>query len=407
MCRFAWILIFVLIAHAPAHAEEPSKSETKFLRALTNALGDESSDVVQAAQLGLDAMKGKAAWYLIRELRKFKGAKRDAAREVLIDLGRHTTDAVRAYGKLSTRMQDALKPVLAEIAEVKKQEEAKVAAPVPNATVDARVDAILAKAPANHWSSHSRITDSLVALGRPAIPRLLAHLDPAKHDDASMRPRWAVSALGRLCNAADVPRLGEQFEKGWTQVAAVFEDMKLEACVPYLVRALGRGQLTHDIGSACKAYATPKLRVAAVVFLERHGTRLEGGTGSLLEMLTTLRAVEALPAIVAIQRARESGAGDPLTQMNREFHDFHMGRALAKLGEPVGLELLIPLLGVSGHDKWMISEVGRTLNAVTGKSFWMEGGANDTALGEYERWWVKHRGVLEWDEKRRRYVVGN
>ena len=401
--RIMVIGVALILAALPAFAAEPDSKEKRFLKTLANGLASESEDVRAGAAQGLIAMKGKAAYYLVREIGRLKPDARAAAIDVLIALANYTRIELKGLSRMPS---GAAGEALQKVKDALVGEGGSAGFGDRDPEMDMAVDKIMRTLPQDSWSSRHPGTDELAELGREAIPSLLAYLDPAHGHEMGSHAQWAQSALAKLCNARDVPRLGALLDDRWDQVANTLEKINSPTAVPYLVRSLERRHLTNDIGEALKHFADPRSRKPAVAFVEGLESMPEGMM-PLCDMLVKLRAREAVPAL---RKLSELDIPDEFEGMganvpsNKARNAMILGRALAELGEPKGVEMLFPVLEASGFDDWLVRWAGEALNKVTGQSFWYDGCAGSTSRAKYEAWWHEKGSELKWNESRRRFM---
>jgi HEAT repeat protein len=386
---------------------EPSKSEVRFVEMLVDALVDESPNVRAAAEEAVRTLGGAAVRVILRDLQKYDTNTRGAALRVLEGMG---TVALAEIQGLAARPRGVAGKELAAV----EESLAKTASPTAlegDPKVHAAVERIVRTLPRNTWSSNSPLTDQLVALGRPAVPALLVHLDPAAEERLEMARQYVVDALRRLATRDDLHTLGRLLDDGWEAAAAVLQGLDDSRAVPYLGSALTRGQMSQAIGEALLHYRDPRTVEPALTFLEGAGGSLEQGIDKVLEMLVALQATEALPVIrrnaqapAPIEAGLSPGPGFefPGEKTRREVV---FGKAIAGLGDREGLPLLIGALDARGMDEWLAREAGEALNRLTGQYHWRGAGSGAAAKASYTRWWEANRARLEWNAKRQRYVV--
>jgi hypothetical protein len=183
------------------------------------------------------------------------------------------------------------------------------------------------------------------------------------------------------------------------KAASVLKELRDDACIPALIRAMDRGQMSWELAEAIKSYNNPALLGAIVTFLRKHGAGFPYGTRELLEVVIQERLVVALPAVRKMAAAKLDR--DPNLASNRVA----VGRALAFLGDHSGIPILIRQLVPSRHDEWVADNAGRSLNALTGLALWTEGGDSRAARTAYQSWYDANRDRLHFDPAMRRYEV--
>jgi hypothetical protein len=405
--RFVSACLLVVAAWGAglARAEEPTRQEERFLKSLVAALDHESADVRRVAEEALVLMGPKAAYHLVHDVKRVKPTARDAVVRILVAIGAPSRAEIAALRRLPSGDYGK---VLAEVRAALEEGAGGAGFGAGDPVVAARVDAIMATLPKDSWSSNDPAIDRLVSLGREAIPALVKYLDPAAGDIGNMHADWAASALEKLCKAKDVVKLGALLDDGWGKVARVFKGMDERRGVPYMIRALERGQLTYDIASALLHFADSRSRKPVVTWLEAHGPEFAAGTGDLMDLCVALGAREAVPAILHILQAPDEAEpfNLPFDKEDRTRKEVLCGSALAGLGEPSGIPILISVVHLRGmRVDWLARRAGETLNRVTGQRFWQDGGDRRRAQQLYEAWWSENEKDLAWDEARKRFVV--
>jgi PBS lyase HEAT-like repeat len=394
--RFTLAVVILVTLAGPAFAvEEPTASEQRFMKALVAGLTDDSPAVRAASEEALALMGGKAAWYLVDQIKRLKSGALDAAVRVLVRVGRPSLEQIELLEKRpSGKAGDALERVLSAFTGDGGVGGFGQAEP----DMVARVREIMRKVPRDSWGGMEEpALVELVALGRPAIPALLPYIGPGADRTRGMAGFAAVSALGDICDSGDTVRLGLLLDQGWMRIASVMRDIGDPACIYSLVRALDEGRMSHDVGSALQHFEHPASRAPVVQFLTERGTTFPSGTSSLLELMEVLRATEALPAI------RKMLATPARERFNESRQKMYTAKALARLGDPAGIPVLISLVVLPRDDQWMERWVGEALNGVTGQSFWSEGSNATQVKAAYEKWWKANGEDLTWNEAARQY----
>ena len=131
MVRVLAVLLSVLLCSAPARAEEPTRGEAKFMRTLVKSLDDDSEDVRQAAHAAFLALRHKGAHFLVREIKSLKGARLEAARAILVELGPTALQAIQELEKPSAAHRKLLDPIR-DVLEGKIEVDGKTLPPMAN-----------------------------------------------------------------------------------------------------------------------------------------------------------------------------------------------------------------------------------------------------------------------------------
>jgi hypothetical protein len=392
--RSVSLLVVAFLCRA-ALGEEATASETKFLRALTEGLVDQSPEVRRAAAEALVVMGRKAAAHLVGKIHQLSEPAVDAAVEVLVRIGEASLEEIdrlpptRAAHEALERVRKAL-----------EGEGGVGGFGAPDPGVQQEVRAIIGRMPTNHFTSGDPALREIQALGRPAIPVLLDYLNPAHGNVGGMRDTIAQEVLGLLCRDKDVARLCRLLDLGWLKVAAVLAKIGSRDCVPALIRVLDRGQLSWDVARALQTLDDARADKPIVRFLEKCGAEFPYGTRTLLEIVARRRLEEALPTL---RRMRDFARRD---EGNAAGNEVELGRTLVLLGDASGIPLLIRNLNPRGRrDEWSARNAGETLNAVTGLSIWRVGIDGTEATAAYRDWWEANGDKLEWDAAMRRFRV--
>ena len=384
----------LLLAGTALAAEEPTRTEQRFMKALVAGLADGSASVRAASEEGLVMMGSKGAWYLVDQISRIKTKALEPTVRILIRIGRPALEQIELLEKRPTGRSGRAHD---EVLRAFTGDGGVGGFGAPEATVAARVKEIMKTVPRNRWGSDEPALKNLVALGRPAIPALLPYLSPSYKTYGTMAGHAAESALGELCDSGDTSRLALLLDQGWLRIASVMRDIGDRNCIHSLIRCLQEGRMSHDVGTALEHFQDPISRVPLVDFLETHGTNFPSGTSSLLELAEALGATEALPAIrkILATPAKESH--------NRNRRKMYAAKAMALLGDSAGIPVLITLLTVPRDDRWMAPWIGNALNGVTGQSFWSEGRDGKEVRAAYEKWWHQNGSNLRWNGTSRSY----
>lgn len=388
MRRVVIAVALVFLSTPIARAAEPTPGEEKFLKSLVDALTNDSHEVRLAAEEALVAMGGKAATYLVTNMRRVRSEAQDAVERTLVRIGQPTWDAIEGLdkrpggkaGELLDRVEAALKGAggIGGFGE-------------PDPTVESKVRAILSGIPAGSFSSDDPSVDKLVELGRPAIPSLISRLRPSKGFHTGFENLACTYALGRICGPQDTLHLGQLLDQGWLEVAAVMKEVGDPACVPVLIRALDAGRMSSEVGDAVRSLKDPRTRIPVIRFLERYGDSYPNGTSDLLDLVVEFQATEAIPIIKRIAKSESKES------LNRNSRIVWCCRALVSLGDPAGFPPLIASLSLGGQDEWLVNWAGETLNDVTGQNLWRRGMDGAEARAQYSAWYEQVKGSLAWD----------
>lgn len=342
----------------------------------------------------LSAKSGDGAWKALEKLCARIGAR--ASVERLESLAESTKDATRK-GKLS-----ALAAKLKE----------SVPGSAVNAGLAARINALLAPLrTANSFSSNDPVVDTLVELGHDAVPILLTHLKPG--DRRGMVGNAVEAALKRLAVPEDLPSLKESLHRGNSETAsAIGELLKggLKEALKVLHDAVAKGIFGHRVTAALESSPEPAdtARVVAQWFKSRP-TAAEHDVAFAAELLGKLGVLEAAEALVPwIAKAKDQQTV------------YHLGMAMALLGESKGIPLLIRIVAGEGFAEgrffdWCRPHAARELNEISGKSLDV---ANERISGEatpeqerslaaagkeYKAWWESAKGKLKFDKSTRQW----
>jgi hypothetical protein len=386
-------LLLVLLS-AIALAQGATPSEREFLQALTAALSDESQDVQQAASGALVRMGRKAAAHLVAEMKRLDADARERAVDVLVAIGQASLDEIDRLEKLPAgEAGEALGRVKGEL-----EGRGGIAGfGVPDPDLQRKVREIIARGPANRYISDSPRAREIEALGRPVIPVLLEYLNPTTPHFPGMHQTIATDILGRLCRADDVPGLCRLLDLGWLRVAAVLARIGDRSCVPAITRAMRKGQMSWELAEAIRMLDDPRLDQPIVRFLDEHGQAFAYGTRHLLEIVADRRLAKALPALRGMRGATHRDSP------NAVGNEVALGRALALLGDPSGIPLLIRNLDVERRERWLAEQAGKTLNAITGAAIWSVAADGTKTRAAYQEWWEANKDRLVWDPVMRRY----
>ena len=390
------LAFLLLLSLGGAVAQEPTASEKAFLKACTTALSDANPDVRLAAGEALVLMGPKAAAHLVRDMRWLKDDARDRAVDVLVRIGPASLEEIDRLGKLPA---GAVGEALARVKEKLESKGGVAGFGTADPGVARKVEEILRKMPEDTFYSNDPHLKEIEALGRPAIPVLLDYLNPAREDLHGLRDSIAVAVLKNLCGSDDVPNLCQLLEEGWLPVSELLAEIGDPACVPVFIRVMAKGHMSWEFGSAVQAMRDPRTDEAVVRFLDEHGSKWPYGTRPLLEIVTERRLDRALPAMHRMAETTRRDAG------NVVGNEVGLGRALAMLGDPSGLPLLIRNLAPDESERWSADEAGRTLNALTGLTHWSATADRAATRAAYKEWWDAHEDRLAWDPDTRRFTV--
>lgn len=393
----SWVL-FLFPAHG-GRADEASAREAKpLVGLLIEALAAKDAAVARAGHVGLVALAEHAAPALAARLVAWPEATRARACDTFVSMGRHARAAVDALEPKPTGEAKELFDSLIERLEI------EIGFGETPARMAKRLDAIMNDLPKEFWPIDHPAIGRIAQLGREAIPRLLEYVDPQGEDATRVQALCAAATLERLCNPADIPRLGRYLEKGWDVIATVLEGMGDATAVPVLVKALERDSMSSELGAALLAFSDERAKEAAIKYVHRSGTDFEPGLRSVLDMLVAMRAQEIVPALHRMANAPDNQpvfsffGNRPVRQDPSLMRKTVCGCALARLGEATGLPMLLDALGASGDDEWMAREAGTCLNDVTGLGHWNVATGAARARRLYRAWWLEHETALVWDE---------
>jgi len=388
-------LVLALLS-GTAPGQEATPSEGKFLQALAIGLADESPDVWRAASEALVLMGPKAAAHLVAEMERLGQGARDRAVEVLVRLGQASLDEIDRLEKLpSGKAGEALHRVKSALEGMG----GVGGFGVPDPEVRRKIREIIGQMPANRFYSGDPRLRDIEALGRPAIPVLLDYLGPTSPHFPGMQRSVATEVLARLCVTDDVPRLCRLLDLGWLKVSAVLAEIGDRSCVPAMVRAVGRGQLSWELASAIQRLDDPRTDQPIIRFLEKHGTGFPSGTRSLLDIVVDRRLEKALPALRRMKTKTHRDAP------NVVGNEVALGRALALLGESSGISLLIRNLEPEESERWAANQATETLNAITGGAVWRASDDRSSVKAVYQKWWEANKERLVWVPAMRHYRV--
>jgi HEAT repeat protein len=396
MRQVAVCLILLVLTATAVRAADPTKEEEQFLKSLVDALGAESADVRDATEEALVRMGDPAAAHFVTNVKKVDRDLLPVVTRILIRIGYPALQRVKLLEKLPTGVQGE---ALLAVVKALSGEGGAGGFGDPDPDLAAKVEEIMATVSSDSFAPGNPAVEKLVALGRPAIPAIVPYMNPARGTWTGFVDAAAAAALGRLCTREDVPKLCALLDQGWTKAAAVLTDLNDPSCVPALVRALQANRMSHDVGRAIAKFRDQSTRAPIIRFLGERGAAFPPGCSALLDALVEFRATEAIPVLKRI--AKETG-GD---EMNRNTRLVYTCGALVRLGDPAGFPPLFGALTMTGTDEWLVFWAGDTLNTVTGQTFWGQSGGGEKTRHDYEAWYSRVKGRLEWNEAMRRFDV--
>jgi hypothetical protein len=281
----------------------------------------------------------------------------------------------------------------------------------PDADVDAKVRELLEPfRTVNMYSSDNASVRNVIAIGRPAIPTLVAIIREGGGDHGpGMLMEAVTDALKRLVNESDVPVLAELLGEGRLVASRAFERLRSPAALEALLVPVQRGFVSYDLVHALDGFASdPRVGAALVAWLAEHGMNAGWELGPVAEFLGNHRVVAAV---------------DPLLKIAASAPGFEaaskVGTALASLGRKEGIDLLIGVMegrsggGMGHHDDYERHSAGEALNRIAGRRVYTgsyePGGAlrgnADEAAKQFRAWWDEVKDKIRFDETRRAWIV--
>jgi hypothetical protein len=393
-------------ALGPAAHAELDPAETKWLKQCVDAFGAKSDRVrdgacAAAAKLGLEAVPGLVAeaarlksddqWNALTKSLELMGAK-DAANAVDMARDRWPKGQEQRLGALVVLLR---KPA----PDVK---------PAPG--VDAKVRELLEPFRTAHmYSSDELAVRRVIALGRAAIPALVAMLRESDHEHGpGMLNEAATDALAGLVNESDVPILAQLLEEGRLVATRAFVRVRSPAVLDALLDTVKRGFVSHDLVQGLEGYANDA-RVAAtlVAWVEAQGARAGWELSPVAEFLGHHRVAAAVPGLLKTLDARLEGHALVSVSV-----------ALSSLGRREGIEALLSVMengagGLGRSDDYVRHEAGEALNRIANRRIYsgtfepgapLQGNADDAAK-QFRAWWDEVKDKIRFDETRRAWVV--
>jgi hypothetical protein len=404
----AWCALLALIvlgSHAPVDLDAEEKAyvgscidkllnakSDRIRRAAEDALVSMGADIIDE----LSAKSGDAAWKALEKICPRIG--QQASAERLEALAKSAKDSGR-------------KSKLSALA-------ATLRSTVPGSSVDpdlaAKVNAILAPLrTANSFGSSDPAVGKLVELGRPAVPVLLSHLRPGVR--LGMAGSAISYALPQMVEAEDLPLLRASLVRGNSEVAAAVGKLLqggAKEALAALHEAVERGVFGWEVARALQGSPEPADTVRVVTqWFKAHPNAIEHEVAAAAELLGLLGAFDSTEAMAPwIAKARDAQTV------------YHLGKALAALGDARAIPLLIRIVanegfGTGHSGNWNRSQAAKELNSISGKSLDVgddQGGGAPSpdlekrlaeAAKEYKEWYESVKGKLSFDRSTREWKV--
>jgi hypothetical protein len=245
---------------------------------------------------------------------------------------------------------------------------------------------------------------SVVAMGRAAVPELLAILREASYGDPRQQLYFlsAGAALSELATDEDLPALASLLADGHVEVARGLEHLSGPAVREALLVPLRKGFCGPGLTTALGRFESdPEVQDAVVAYLDRFGTvgDLSAGDLALLAGRAGIRA--AVPVLT-----RLIATVPPVAPARRMF-----ASALTSLHEAAGVQALVDIFSTTAGDK-MWDQIqrhltGEALNNVVGDRVYVGAlddppgahGNFEEAAERFRAWWTQAHDTLHWDEK--------
>ena len=202
-----------------------------------------------------------------------------------------------------------------------------------------------------------------------------------------------------MCTGEDTPKLCRLLDLGWLRVSSVLVAIGDRSCVPAFVRAMGRGRMSWEFARALQVLDDARIDEALIQFLEAHGSGFPDGTSTLLDTVAERGLKQVLPALRRMRGSARKG------RVNAVSNEVALGRALAVLGDPSGIPLLIRHLDPPRQERWAGDRALQALDAVTGSAVRTPAKDRPALKAAYSAWWEANQGRLVWDPGMRRFKV--
>lgn len=404
----AFLAIAVLVgALGSAARAELDVDEKKWLKQCVDSFGAKGERirdgaVAAVAKLGLEAVPG-----LVTEVARLKTDDQwNALTKALELMG--TKDAANAVDMARDKWPKGMEQRLGALVVALR---AEAPAAKPDADVDAKVRELLDPFRTSHtYYSDNAVVRNVIALGRPAIPTLVALVREGEGGHGPGMLMMAVTdALARLVNESDVPVLTDLLTEGRLVAARAFEHLRSPAARDALLTPVKRGFVSHDLVEALNGFADdPSVAAALVAWLEAHGVNAGSEVASVANFVDDHHVASAVEPLLKIAAA----SPEPYVAAR-------VGIALASLGRREGIETLLKVMdggsggGLGGHDDYPRRDAGDALNRIVGRRIYtgtfepggVSRGNPDEAAKQFRAWWDGVKGKIRFDETRRAWVV--
>jgi hypothetical protein len=258
---------------------------------------------------------------------------------------------------------------------------------------------------ARSWTTSDPRIDAIVAYGRPAIEPLIrylreAHLADSRGSDFDLQS--AALALSRLVDDRDIPALARLLDDGQLEAAGAFASLRSPAARDALLVPMRKGFVSWDLMEALEAYrGEPPVRKATLEFLEKFGSALDYGTGTVARFAAGGGMFDALPVL---KRLLALGGGNARLEL---------AKAVVHLADAAGIPVLLEIFaagdeGGAGFDR---HEAGEELNRILRERIYVgsyDGPATRgnfaVAAERFAAWWEKAKEKIRYDAKRGRWL---
>jgi len=273
----------------------------------------------------------------------------------------------------------------------------------------------------NTYTTDNESVKAIVALGRDAVPELLAilggRLGPPLKADSSTGPfglgsggpsfvkEAAIEALCQLVTEEDRDELAALVAQGNYNAARPLSRIPGEETLDALLAPVQNGMFDHQLLAALDPFAdSPRLRRTLIAYLDEYGRAADYDVGLVADFVGGHSMEEAVPAL---RRVLAFG-GEDSTRVS-------VSRALVTLGCIDGIEELLKVFEKPSDrfGTWARASAGNTLNEICGKRIFLSREDDNThetlgnwseAAQKFRAWWETAKGTIHWDAEARRWV---
>lgn len=253
------------------------------------------------------------------------------------------------------------------------------------------------------YSSEDPGIRSVVAMGRVAVPELLAILREVRSGGyRQLSYRYgAAEALAALAADEDLPALASLLANGCVEAARGLEHLSGAAVREALLVPLRKGFSGPELTAALTRFQKdPEVQDAVVAYLDKFGPAADVAAGDVAEFAGRAGIRAAVPVL-----NRLVAAAPAVTPARRMF-----ASALVSLHDPAGIRALVQVflttIGDGMFEQWERHAAGETLNHVVGERFYIgstgPGGAHgnfEEATERFRAWWSDAQAKIHWEDK--------